>query len=80
MMPGLYAERLARCGCRCVPDGQHLPGCPYHRVSPAPVCAACGYRAATEDGCCGICGTPREGRADSASDPAGTTDPAAGAP
>jgi hypothetical protein len=79
-MPGLYAERLAWCGCRSLPDGQHVPSCPYDRASLAPVCAGCGYRAATEEGCCGICGTPREGRADSVGGPVGPTDPAAETP
>jgi hypothetical protein len=69
MTPALYGERLAGCGCRGVPDGQHLPGCPHHRACRVPTCAACGYRAATEEGCCGICGTPREGRVESPGGP-----------
>ncbi len=56
-----YSQRRAPCGCRGVPDGQHLPGCAHSTTKPAPQCASCGRRARTEAGCCGICGAPREG-------------------
>lgn len=59
MRTALYSERIAACGCRGVPDGQHLPGCPEHQSREAPICSGCGYRAAIEEGRCGICGTAR---------------------
>jgi hypothetical protein len=57
----LYSQRLSACGCRGVPEGQHLPGCDRHRGAEAHECRRCGYRAATEGGCCAICGTLRDG-------------------
>lgn len=56
MTTGLYSQRVAACGCRGVPDGQHLPGCVEHHSREAPICGGCGYRAAVEEGRCGICG------------------------
>jgi len=58
--PPLYSARRAPCGCRGLPDGQHLPGCDRHRGSEAPECRRCGFRAATDEGRCAICGTSRE--------------------
>jgi hypothetical protein len=56
----LYSRRLAPCGCRGLPDGQHLAGCDRHRATEAPECRRCGYRAATEGDRCTVCGTSRE--------------------
>ncbi len=56
----LYSRRLAPCGCRGLPDGQHLAGCDRRRAAEAPECQRCGYRAATEGGRCAVCGTSRE--------------------
>jgi hypothetical protein len=56
----LYSRRLAPCGCRGLPDGQHLARCDSHRAAEAPECRRCGYRAATEGGRCAVCGTSRE--------------------
>ncbi len=60
MTPPAYSARRASCGCRGLPKGQHLPGCERHRGLEAPECWRCGFRAATDDGRCAICGTPRE--------------------
>lgn len=57
----LYGERVAACGCWGIPEGHHVPGCPSSATPPAPLCDLCGYRARTEDGCCGTCGEPRDG-------------------
>jgi hypothetical protein len=56
----LYSQRRASCGCSGLPEGQHLPGCDRHPGAEASACRRCGYRAATEGGCCAICGTSRE--------------------
>ncbi|HVX32885.1 MAG TPA: hypothetical protein VHA80_07065 [Solirubrobacterales bacterium] len=80
MTSGLYGERVAGCGCRGVPDGRHVPGCVRNRTTPAPVCEACVLRAATEAGCCGICGTPREGPGEDGGAVPRRPDPAAEAP
>jgi hypothetical protein len=29
---GTYSERKAPCGCKGLPEGQHLPGCERHRT------------------------------------------------
>lgn len=57
--PVLYSQRSAPCGCRGVPTGQHLPGCPHCASGEAPRCERCGLRARTEAGRCGICGARR---------------------
>ncbi len=57
--PSLYSQRVAPCGCRSVPAGQHLPGCSECSTEDAPHCERCGLRARTEAGCCGICGAVR---------------------
>lgn len=56
----LWSARIAPCGCRGVPDDQHVPGCPLNTATTAPRCENCGFRAATEGGRCGICGVLRE--------------------
>ena len=56
-----WSVRTSRCGCRGVPDGQHLPGCRENATSPAPKCSRCGHHGKTESGRCGICGFPRNG-------------------
>jgi hypothetical protein len=56
----LYSARRAPCGCRGMPEGQHLPACERHRGSEAPRCRRCGFRAATDEGRCAICGALRE--------------------
>lgn len=55
-----YSARQAPCGCRGLPEGQHLPGCESQAGAEAPECRRCGYRAATDQGRCAICGTSRE--------------------
>lgn len=54
-----YSRRRSPCGCQGVPEGQHLPGCSQHRGEEAPKCERCGYRAATDEGRCAICGALR---------------------
>jgi hypothetical protein len=54
-----YSQRRSPCGCQGVPEGQHLPGCSQHRGEEAPRCERCGYRAATDEGRCAICGALR---------------------
>lgn len=57
----LYSDRRAPCGCRGLPEGQHLPCCERHGGgADAPQCRRCGFRAATDEGRCAICGTPRD--------------------
>ena len=54
---GLYAERVHPCGCRGVPEGQHLGGCSSAAaVREAPCCRICGYRVAPAAGHCPTCG------------------------
>lgn len=54
-----YSRRRSPCGCQGVPEGQHLPGCSQHRGKEAPRCERCGFRAATDEGRCAICGALR---------------------
>ena len=56
----LYNQRRSPCGCQGVPQGQHLPGCKQHRGEEAPRCERCGFRAATDEGRCAICGCLRD--------------------
>lgn len=56
---GTYAEKIAACGCRGVPEGQHIVGCPQAMVEEATRCSACGFRTSTERDHCGLCGTPK---------------------
>lgn len=56
----IYAQRVHACGCRGVPDGQHIPPCPYCATPEARRCEPCGMRTATDpDGACGRCGLPK---------------------
>ncbi len=63
---GTFSERVAPCGCRGVPDGQHVADrcgsatrSGMTNVSEAPMCSACHYRGVTYHGVCPFCGTPR---------------------
>lgn len=56
---GVFATRVAGCGCRGLPTGQHMPGCSTGMGSAthALKCRSCGYRTATLPGRhCGLCG------------------------
>lgn len=62
---GTFSERVAPCGCRGVPDGQHVANqCGYSigepRLGEAPRCARCNLRGKTVSGLCPFCGQPRE--------------------
>ena len=55
-----YWNRVAPCGCRSVPDGQHVPPCAHCTTPEAKKCPVCGIRTATDaDGACGRCGRPK---------------------
>jgi hypothetical protein len=55
-----YFQRTQPCGCRGVPDGQHLPGCEHSTTRPAAICGACGLRGVHLLNVCPHCGTPQE--------------------
>lgn len=59
---GTYSEREQPCGCRGVPEGQHVATkcgdypSTTRGVAVARECLHCGYRSKTEHGRCAFCG------------------------
>lgn len=51
-----YFNRVLPCGCRSVPDAQHLPGCPHNNTPDAMECTVCGLRSEARLGVCDHCG------------------------
>lgn len=54
--PGTYGARVNECGCRSVPESQHVPGCTGNDTRSAPQCENCGYRGRWDHGVCPHCG------------------------